>query len=440
MDILKPVEISDYYIKRVASGMSKYFWDNIFSGIFKVLDDNNINNSTNDIINALREGTIWYDNGAFHTRDRFTNKVAKTLEEMGAIYRRKSYYIEQNKLSNEILNTIALVKSTATRKALEIEQYLIGLTPILEKLTARDFIEITVKQMYKKLELDILKSAQEYKLPVIELGIVSPNVKTSKKQQKEIEQYWEEQDKKASEIRTQIRKAKTSEEKDKLREKLAEHQKETYANAPTLDVKLEEYELNKVSEEIANDYVYNMNYWIKKWEAKNIIEMRKKIADMVQGGERVGAIKDYILTIPHMKKLFKGEWEKAKRKALFLAENESRLAGSVIQATQYQKLGCTQFKWGRSTSIEKRKLHKEYYNKIFDFDNPPIIDEKLGIKGLPRQIWNCKCQMLCVAPSLAQTIKRTEEIRNAKRNIFTRIKNSMQRSNSNWRYRRYGER
>lgn len=429
MDILKPVEISDYYIKRVASGMSKYFWDNIFSGIFKVLDDNNINNSTNDIINALREGTIWYDNGAFHTRDRFTNKVAKTLEEMGAIYRRKSYYIEQNKLSNEILNTIALVKSTATRKALEIEQYLIGLTPILEKLTARDLIQLTVKEMYKKLELDILKSAQEYKLPVIELDIVSPKVKTSKKQQKEIEQYWEEQDKKASEIRTQIRKAKTSKEKDELRQKLVEHQKETYANAPTLDVKLEEYELNKVSEEIANDYVYNMNYWIKKWEAKNIIEMRKEVADMVQKGVRV----------PELRAYFEKRWKIAKNKAQFLAENESRLAGSVIQATQYQKLGCTQFKWGRSTSIEKRKLHKEYYNKIFDFDNPPIIDEKLGIKGLPRQIWNCKCQMLCVAPSLAQTIKRTEEIRNAKRNIFTRIKNSMQRSNSNWRYRRYGE-
>lgn len=429
MNTLKPVEISDYYIKRVASGMSKYFWDNIFSGIFKVLDDNNINNSTNDIINALREGTIWYDNGAFHTRDRFTNKVAKTLEEMGATYRRKAYYIEQNKLSNEILNTIALVKSTATRKALEIEQYLIGLTPILEKLTAKDFIEITVKQMYKKLELDILKSAQEYKLPVIELGIVSPNVKTSKKQQKEIEQYWKTQDEKSSKIREQIRKAKSPEEKNKLRDKLVEHQKETYANAPTLDVKLEEYELNKVSEEIANDYVYNMNYWIKKWEAKNIIEMRKEIADMVQKGVRV----------PELKAYFEKRWKIAKNKAQFLAENESRLAGSVIQATQYQKLGCTQFKWGRSTSIEKRKLHKEYYNKIFDFNNPPIIDEKLGIKGLPRQIWNCKCQMLCVAPSLAQTIKRTEEIRNAKRNIFTRIKNSMQRSNSNWRYRRYGE-
>jgi hypothetical protein len=429
MNTLKPVEISDYYIKKIASGMSKYFWTNIFSGIFEILNDNKINNSTNNIINALQNGSIWYENGAFHTANRFTNNVAKTLEEMGATYRRKAYYIEPNKLPNEILNTITLVKSTATRKALEIEQYLIGLTPILEKLTARDLIQLTVKEMYKKLELDILKSAQEYKLPVIGLDIVSPKVKTSKKQQKEIEQYWKEQDKKASEIRTQISKAKTSEEKDELRQKLVEHQKETYANAPTLDVKLEEYELNKVSEEIANDYVYNMNYWIKKWEAKNIIEMRKEIADMVQKGVRVPEIQAY----------FQKRWKIAKNKALFLAENESRLAGSVIQATQYQKLGCTQFKWGRSTSIEKRKLHKEYYNKIFDFDNPPIIDEKLGIKGLPRQIWNCKCQMLCVAPSLAQTIKRTEEIRNAKRNIFTKIKNSMQRSNSNWRYRRYGE-
>ena len=40
METLRPVEVSEYYIDRVASGMSKYFWDNIFKEIFAILKDN----------------------------------------------------------------------------------------------------------------------------------------------------------------------------------------------------------------------------------------------------------------------------------------------------------------------------------------------------------------------------------------------------------------
>ena len=39
METLRPVEISEYYINRIASAMSKYFWENIFKGIFEILKD-----------------------------------------------------------------------------------------------------------------------------------------------------------------------------------------------------------------------------------------------------------------------------------------------------------------------------------------------------------------------------------------------------------------
>ena len=153
--------------------------------------------------------------------------------------------------------------------------------------------------------------------------------------------------------------------------------------------------------------------------------MREDVVNMVQEGARVPTLEAYFLK----------RWKVARDKAHFLAVNESHLAASVIKATQYQQAGCTQFKWGRSSSKEKRPLHEEYYDKIFEFENPPIIDEKLGITGLPRQIWNCKCHMLPVVPDI-QTIKK---VRNAKRNIFEKIFNSKQCDNYPWRYRRFGE-
>jgi uncharacterized protein with gpF-like domain len=121
----------------------------------------------------------------------------------------------------------------------------------------------------------------------------------------------------------------------------------------------------------------------------------------------------------------------------------AKTAAQLKSKATYQELGATSFRWGRSSSKEKRELHKEYYDKIFTFDDPPIIYEKLGIKGLPRQIWNCKCHMLMVAPTLEQIINKHTEVRNAKRNIFTKIKytikNSTQCNNQAGRYRRFRE-
>ena len=426
MKTLRPVEVSEYYIKQVTKGISQYFWGYIFAEIFNILQDNVIINSIHLITNALKNGKIWYERGAFRTTTKFTNAVSKELENMGAVFRYDAYYIDKNKLPIEILDTINLLSTQSISKLTEIERFLSGLLPVLSKLTVQDFIEISVQNMFKKLEYDIMKSAQEFKLPVIELGIVSPQVKVAKKQQKEIETYWQKSDEKTKRLRKQLERATTAEEQETIRAKIAQHQKETYANAPQLDVKLDEFELNKVSEEIARDYVYNMNFWVKKWEVKDIIQMRKDVADMIQKGVRIDEVEQY----------FEKHWKIAKDKARFLAFNESHLASSVIQATQYKKLGCTQFKWGRSTAIEKRKLHKEYYGKIFDFDNPPIIDEKLGIRGLPKQIWNCQCQMLCVAPTIEQIQKQLDEVKNAKYNF---IRNYRQRNNNSWKYRRYGE-
>ncbi len=187
----------------------------------------------------------------------------------------------------------------------------------------------------------------------------------------------------------------------------------------------------KQDKKITHDYVDNMEYWVKKWEAKNISKMREDVAKIVTDGAR----------IPTIQKYFETRWGIAENKAKFLAVNESHLAGSVIQATRYQDMGFTHFKWGRSSSREKRKLHEEYYGKTFAYSDPPIIDEKLGQKGLPRQIWNCKCHIMPVLNS--SFFENSKRIENAKRNIFTKIKfkiqNSKQRNNSTWRYRRFGE-
>lgn len=435
METLRPVEVKEFYIKRIASGMNKYFWDNIFSQIFNILKDKTILNSgESDLINAIKTGKIWYKDGAFRTKDRFSNSIAIVLEKMGAKYSRGAYYIDKVKILPAYLNAISYANARMQAVGSQISDFLFGLDTLLTKITFEDYISSSVDLAFRKLQLDIIKSAQEKKVPVIELGIVTPDIKIPRQKVKEFENYWKQQDKRAKLLQKLIEKSqKEGKESIKLEEKLKELRKASYINAPSYDVKINDIALNQQTKKITEDYVYNLKYWVKKWEAKNIIKMRQDVADMVQKGVRVPEITEY----------FEKRWKVAKDKARFLAVNESHLAGSVIKATSYQDLGCNSFVWGRSSSKEKRKLHEEYYGETFTFDNPPIIDEKLGIRGLPRQIWNCKCHMLVKPPTLAEILDKTEEVRNAKRNIFTRLKykitNSKQCNNSAWRYRRFGE-
>lgn len=381
MNTLRPVEVSEYYIQRIAKGMQKYFWDNIFKQIFDILKDRTVNNAgEDDLINAIRSGKVWYENGAFRTKTRFPNSIATVLEKMGAKFVRGAYVIEQTKIPMVYINAINYAKAHLGYVGSRISDFLLGLDSLLAKVTLDQYISASVDSAFKKLQLDIIKSAQEKKIPVIELGIVQPNIKVPKQKTKEIEAYWKEYDKKAEKLNKEILKAKKDgEESETLKAQLKELRKDAYTQAPSYDVKIDDIELNEQSKKITEDYVYNLKYWVKKWEAKNIIKMRQDVADMVQKGERVLAIQEY----------FEKRWKVAKDKANFLAVNESHLAGSVIKATSYQELGCNSFVWGRSSSKEKRKLHEEYYGETFTFDNPPIIDEKLGITGLPRQIWNC---------------------------------------------------
>lgn len=432
METLRPVEVSEYYINRVASGMSKYFWDNIFKEIFDILKGNTASNTKDDVINALKSGRIWYEKGAF--RGKFNNAISTTLEQIGAKFRNGAYYISKTSIPFEYVTVIDFVAAQATAKASRISDFLAGLGSILSGISLKSYIEATVGLMFKKLQLDIVKSAQEKKVPVIELGIVQPDVKFPKAQIKDLENYWKTQDEKTKQIRKAIKEAdKQGKDTTDLRAKLKDQQIDAFQNAPQVEFKIDDIALDTKSKKIAQDYTYNMQFWVKKWEAKNIVKMREEVLKMIQEGARVPRIAEY----------FEKRWKVAKDKALFLAVNESHLAGSVIKAAEYQALGANSFVWGRSSSKEKRELHKTYYGKTFRFDDPPIIDEVLGIKGLPRQIWNCKCHMLMKPPTLEEIINKHTEVRNAKRNIFTKIKytikNSTQRNNNAWRYRRFGE-
>lgn len=238
---------------------------------------------------------------------------------------------------------------------------------------------------------------------------------------------------------------------DRMYSKLIKDLEETTQDGGKVPV-IELVRTKEQAKKVTEDYIHNMDYWVKKWKEKEIVKMRQDVANMVKDGARTETIKKY----------FMNRWGIAERKAEFLARNESGIAGSVIKATHYQDMGCTHFKWLRSTSKEKRELHLEYAKEtgnqyglggtnIFSFSDPPIIEQiKVGNsfvpkpdgqKGLPQQTYNCSCNLVGIKNP--QYYINRKKIENAKRNIFAKIKyaiqNRKQRNNYPWRYRRLGQ-
>lgn len=161
-------------------------------------------------------------------------------------------------------------------------------------------------------------------------------------------------------------------------------QKRLYKNAQKQKIelitpKLTEFRRN----EIAKRYTENLDFWIKDWIPQDIIKMRETVGQMAIDGKSRKDIENYIVK----------EFGKDQRKARFLARNESAIATTSYLQAKYREEGFTHFKWVTNLDGRERKTHRELNGEVFSFDNPPIIDERTGQRGLPAETYNCRCLM-----------------------------------------------
>lgn len=487
-DTFKPVRIRKYYINEVAKGVQQSIYESFFKPLFAILGDKTVTNSTNAVIDALRIGKIYYENGAFKAVKTFSNEVALELEKLGAKFKYNAYYINRALLPLEIDGTIAFLAARDVASLAALDAMLVTLAGNLTKdTTTQYFIKKTVEMMFASLQYDLEKSTKEKKTPIIDLSVQIPNVDISDETYEAIDQYYSSVEHKGKKPRRKGKKGKGknkdggnsegnssdenngntslsgSSDTDSNNPPESREEENTTTENPTEtteqppEINLDDVKIDERSKKIAKDYTYNMNYWVKNWKAKEIVKMRRTILDMTQKGVRRETISKYL----------QKRWKIAKNKADFLARNESGIASSVIKATHYQELGCNHFKWLKSISKEKRELHLEYAKEtnnqygiggtnIFAFNDPPIIEQieiksangqKIylpkpnGQKGLPQQTYNCECDFVGVKD--VDYYINQEKQKNAERNVITKITNAIgkcfKRNNPTWRYRRFGE-
>jgi len=80
-------------------------------------------------------------------------------------------------------------------------------------------------------------------------------------------------------------------------------------------------------------------------------------------------------------------------RANLIAVDQTRKITSAMNEERMKSAGVRQFEWIHSGGgAEPRELHAEYDGQVFDIDNPPIIDERTGQRGMPGELINCRCR------------------------------------------------
>lgn len=137
--------------------------------------------------------------------------------------------------------------------------------------------------------------------------------------------------------------------------------------------------------EIAHTYTENVRgYVIKDFADERIPEMRRKIQELVLKGYRQDKVQEFL----------EKEYGIMSRKAKFLAQNETAIMLAEYKKVTYKEMGFDKFIWRTIIDGRERDLHKALNGTVWRYDDPPVIDERTGQKGLPGQTYNCRCEQI----------------------------------------------
>lgn len=136
-----------------------------------------------------------------------------------------------------------------------------------------------------------------------------------------------------------------------------------------------------IAKQFSEDYTDTIRFDIKNALPEQIVKMREVVGQMAIEGESRITIQKYI----------ENNFVKDQKKAKFLARNESSIAVTEYLKAKYQENGSEEFKWIANLDERVRDEHKKLNGTIHRYDNPPIIDERTGTRGIPGEFYNCRC-------------------------------------------------
>lgn len=120
---------------------------------------------------------------------------------------------------------------------------------------------------------------------------------------------------------------------------------------------------------------------IKNYSIELTQELRAKVQQNLFAGGRAD----------RLQKILESQYGFAKRKARFIAEQETSLAVSKFREERYKEIGSTEYIWSTSNDSLVRQDHQELNKRVFSWKSPPIVDTARGRRANPGEDYNCRC-------------------------------------------------
>lgn len=90
-------------------------------------------------------------------------------------------------------------------------------------------------------------------------------------------------------------------------------------------------------------------------------------------------------------KEIKRSTEVTESRAVLIARTEVARTSATLTQARAESIGADSYIWRTSGDSSVRSDHKKLNGKIFQWNNPPVADERSGERANPGCIWNCRC-------------------------------------------------
>ncbi|MCK5613696.1 minor capsid protein [Candidatus Pacearchaeota archaeon] len=135
-----------------------------------------------------------------------------------------------------------------------------------------------------------------------------------------------------------------------------------------------------IQKALMEKYNTNMDLYVKEWQESAIIRLRTKVEKHVFEGFRADTLERIIVN----------EFQSSRKKAKFLAMQETSLLVSKFREERYKGAGVGKYKWSTSGDTRVRDSHKKLNGKVFSWDSPPVTNDQ-GDRNNPGEDYGCRC-------------------------------------------------
>lgn len=149
-----------------------------------------------------------------------------------------------------------------------------------------------------------------------------------------------------------------------------------------------------VRAQLNDELTNNLDLYVRKFTEEQVLDLRQRAEANAFAGGRADTLA----------KVIESNFGVSKRKAAFLAGQETSLAVSHYRQARYEEIGCERYRWSTSHDSIVRDDHKDLDGQIFRWDDPPVTNKRTMARNNPGCDFSCRCRAIPLIPTPTATL------------------------------------